>query len=169
MNPMKQIKVEKLTLNFGSGKEQAKLERGMILLKHITGKEPVKTITKKRIPAWGLRPGLPVGCKITLRGKECMELIPRLLDAKKRKLEPSDFDDNGNVSFSVPEYIEIPDVQYEPKVGITGFNVCVTLTRPGFRIAKRRIRKAKVPRKHKIDKEEAMEFMKESFQAQIGG
>jgi len=63
MNPMKNIKIEKLTFNFGSGKDQSKLDKGMILIKHVTGMDPVKTITQKRIPSWGLRPGLPVGCK----------------------------------------------------------------------------------------------------------
>ena len=48
MNPMKSIKIEKLTLNIGAGKDQNKLEKAKILLKHITGIEPVKTTTQKR-------------------------------------------------------------------------------------------------------------------------
>jgi len=67
MNPMKVIRIEKITLNIGAGKDQNRLDKAKILLKHVTGIEPVKTVTKKRIPNWGLRPGLPIGCKITLR------------------------------------------------------------------------------------------------------
>ena len=69
MDLMKAIKIEKVTLNVGAGKEQSKLEKGIVLLKNITGINPVKTFTNKRIPTWGLRPGLPIGCKLTLRKK----------------------------------------------------------------------------------------------------
>ena len=69
---MQAIKVEKITLNIGAGKDQTKLERGILLLKNITGIDPVKTFTNKRIPTWGLRPGLPIGCKITLRKEKAV-------------------------------------------------------------------------------------------------
>ena len=75
MNPMKTIKLEKVTLNIGAGKDQAKLEKGMLLLKNITNISPVKTFTKKRIPDWGIRPGLPIGCKLTLRKKKALDLL----------------------------------------------------------------------------------------------
>lgn len=65
MNPMRNIRIEKVTLNIGAGKDQNKLDKARLLLKAITGIEPVKTVTQKRIPGWGLRPGLPIGCKIT--------------------------------------------------------------------------------------------------------
>jgi large subunit ribosomal protein L5 len=167
-NVMKNIKVEKLTFNFGSGKDQKKLEKGMILIKHITGKNPIKTITQKRIPSWGLRPGLPVGCKLTLRGKKVQDLIVRLLKAKKNQLTIKQFDNNGSVAFGIHEYIEIPEVEYEPKIGIMGFEVCITLSRPGFRIKNRKLNKAKIHKNHKISKEEAIEFMKKEFSVEVG-
>ena len=56
MNPMKEIRIEKLTLNIGAGKDVELLKKGVKLIKHITGIEPVKTITQKRIPAlWWFR------------------------------------------------------------------------------------------------------------------
>ena len=66
---MKEIRIEKITLNIGAGKDADKLEKGIKLIKNITGRPPIKTYTKKRIPGWGLRPGLPIGCKLTLRKK----------------------------------------------------------------------------------------------------
>jgi len=166
MNAMKQIRIEKLTFNFGSGKEQAKLEKGMRLIKHITGIEPVKTHTQKRIPSWGLRPGLPVGCKLTLR-KDTKPLLARLLKAVKNRLNEKNFDNNGTVSIGIPEYIEIPDVEYDPKIGIIGFEVMVTLTRPGFRVKKRRLMPAKISKGHKITREEAIDFMKKEFNVEV--
>jgi len=165
---MRQIQIEKITFNFGSGKDQGKLEKGMILIKHITGKDPVKTVTNKRIPSWGLRPGLPVGCKLTIRDNGVKDMIKRLLTAKKNTLTEKQFDNNGNVAFGLPEYIEIPDVEYNPKIGIMGFEVCITLKRPGFRIKSRRLMNSKIPKKHTISKEEAIDYMKKEFNIKVG-
>ncbi len=168
MYPMKEIKIEKVTLNVGAGKEQTKLEKGILLLKNITGISPVKTFTNKRIPTWGLRPGLPIGCKLTLRKKRAEEILSRLLDAKDNKLSPHQFDKEGNIAFGIPEYIDIRDVKYDPKIGIIGLEVCVTLERPGFRIKRRGIMKRKIPNKHRITKEEAVEFIKKRFNVEVG-
>ena len=121
-----------------------------MLLKNITGIDPIKTFTNKRIPTWGLRPGLPIGCKLTLRKKKAEEILLRLLDAKDNTLSPHQFDKEGNIAFGIHEYIDIPGIEYEPKIGVMGLEVCITLERPGYRIKNRRIMKRKVPTKHKI-------------------
>ena len=87
MNIMRNIKIEKITLNVGAGKDQVKLDKGIRLLKTITGIPPVKTKTNKRIPGWQLRPGLPIGCKITIRGKKAKEILIKLLGAKGNELK----------------------------------------------------------------------------------
>jgi len=164
---MRKIRVEKLTLNIGAGKEQAVLEKGIVLLKNITGLAPVKTITQKRIATWGLRPGLPIGCKITFRKEKARELAKRLLLAKSNSLSKNNFDDYGNVSFGIHEYIDIPDVKYDPKIGIMGLQASLTLQRPGFRIKRRKIMKRSIPKKHGIAREEAIQFMKDNFEIKI--
>ncbi|MAF35163.1 50S ribosomal protein L5 [Candidatus Woesearchaeota archaeon] len=164
---MKNVRLEKVTLNFGAGKEQAKLEKGEAIIKAITGKAPLRCITEKRIPSWGVRPGLPIGAKLTLRKQEALALLKRLLTAKENKLKPSYFDQNGNISFGIPEYIDIPDTKYDPKIGVLGLQVCVTLERPGYRIKRRRLRQTKVGKKHTVTKEEAQKFMTESFKVQV--
>lgn len=168
MNPMQQVRIEKVTLNIGAGKDQAKLDKGMLLIKAITGIEPVKTVTNKRIPGWGLRPGLPIGCKLTLRKSQAVEILKRLFDAKDKKLEESQFDENGNISFGIHEYIDIPGVAYDPKIGIMGLQVCISLERPGFRIKRRRLEPKKIPDKHQISKEEAIKFVKDNFSVTVG-
>ncbi len=167
-NIMKRIKVEKLTLNVGAGKDQARLEKGIKLLKKITGIDPVKTITKKRIPTWGLRPGLPIGCKITLRGKSATELFKRLVEAKDKTLKESCVDNNGNVAFGIHEYIDIPNVEYDPEIGIMGLQVCLTLQRPGFRINKRKKAQHKIPKSIRITKQETLDFLSKEFNVKIG-
>ncbi len=165
MNLMKTIQMEKLTLNVGAGKDPKKLEKGVMLLKHITGIEPVKTVTMKRIPTWGLRPGLPIGCKITIRDKTLVrDLLSRFLKAKNSILKVSQFDDHGNISFGIHEYIDIPGVTYAPEVGIMGFQICLTLRRPGFRVKIRKIKKRSIKKAHRISRQDAMDFMQKEFQ-----
>ena len=168
MNKMKEIRIEKVTLNVGAGKSTEKLEKGLKLLQLITGKTPVKTFTNKRIPTWSLRPGLPIGCKVTLRKETAASVLKRLLDAKDHILQEHQFDENGNLAFGLVEYIDIPGMKYEPEIGMMGFEVCVTLERPGFRIKKRKLLKKKVAKNHRISKEEAVNFMKSNFNVKMG-
>ena len=168
-NPMRNIKVEKLTLNIGAGKDQAVLEKAVKVLKQITGIEPVKTKTDKRIAAWGLRPGLPIGCKLTLRGESATKMIPRLLHALENKLHDNNFDDNGNISFGIKEFIDVKDAKYDPEIGILGLQATITLERAGFRIKKRKTLKARIPMNHRIPREDAIKFMKDNFSVKISG
>jgi len=168
MNPMQQPRIEKLTLNIGAGKDQTRLEKGVAVIKMLTGIEPIKTVTIKRIPTWGLRPGLPIGCKLTLRKSKAVEILKRLLDAKEKKLRDSQFDETGNISFGIHEYIDIPGAIYDPKIGVLGLQVCVTLEKPGYRIKKRKREQKPVPKKHTVSKAEAMTFMQKTFGVQIG-
>ena len=166
-NTNKEIRVGKITLNIGAGKDQAKLEKGISLLKHITGTDPVKTFAKKRIPNWGLRPGLPIGCKLTLRHDEAIRLLPRLLSAKGKKLSAKQFDNYGNVAFGIHEYIDIPEVKYEPKIGVMGLEVCISLERNGYRIKMRSKCPGKIPARHIISRDEAVNFIKQRFEVDI--
>lgn len=167
MNPMKTIRVEKLTLNIGAGKDAKLLEKGVKLIEELTGIPPVKTVTQKRIPGWGLRPGLPIGCKLTLRGKKALEMIPRLLAAKENRLTTKNFDQAGNISFGIPEYIDIAGAKYNPDIGVIGLQVCITLERPGFRIRRRKLRPMTVPAAHRIAQEEAISFMAQNFKTKV--
>ena len=165
---MREISIEKVTLNIGAGKDHNKLEKGLKLINSITGYKPVKTFTKKRIQEWGLRPGLPIGCKLTLRGNRALDLLKRLLEAKDNSLQLSNMDNEGNISFGIGEYIDIPGVKYDPDIGIMGFQVCITLKRKGFRIKHRVLKRRVIPRKHRIKKEEAVKFMKDMFNLNVG-
>jgi large subunit ribosomal protein L5 len=166
-NPMRLLRIEKITLNVGAGKDQSMLDKGVKLLKMITGIDPVKTLAKKRIPGWGLRPGLPIGCKLTLRKQKATEVLTALLASKENKLYDHQFDEFGNLAFGIPEYIDIPNIKYNPEIGIMGLEVCVTIIRPGFRIKDRRLQNKKVPARHKVTKEEAIKFMKDTFKIKI--
>ena len=167
MNTMKEIKIEKLTLNIGAGRDEKVLKKAVKLLKNITGIDPVQTTTKKRLAAWGLRPGLPIGAKITLRGEEIYELASRLLVAKDKKIKKSWFDNHGNVSFGIHEYVDIPGVKYDTEIGILGLQVSLTLSRPGFRVKKRKLNKSAIGKSHLITREEAIDYISGRFEVAL--
>jgi len=169
MNNMRNIKVEKITLNIGVGEAGDKLEKASELLSYITNKKPVQTETMERIPTWNLRPHLKIASKITLRGKEAHKLLGRLLKAVNNKLSDRKFDKFGNFSFGVPEYIDIEDIEYNAQLGMAGFDVAVTLERPGFRIKRRKIQARKIPSKTRITRQEAIDFIKKEFGTKVGG
>ena len=164
MNSMKNIKIEKLTINIGAGRDEKVLQKAIKLIENVTGVPPVRTITNKRLASWGLRPGLPIGAKVTLRDQEVTaELVKRLLQAKENRIKPSWFDNFGNLSFGIHEYVDIPGVKYDTEIGILGLQVSVTLTRPGFRVKRRKLRKAKIGKSHLVTKQEAIVYVTDNF------
>jgi|SRR3989344_3490503 len=165
MNKMQEIRIEKLTFNMGVGDSGSKLDKAMKLLNTLTGQKPIATKAKRRIPTWGLRPGLTIGAKVTLReNKE--EVLKRMLEAMGNKLEISKIGE-GTFSFGIPEYLQIPDAKYDVEIGMMGLGVTATLERPGYRI-KRRLNKKHIPKRHLISQKETIEFLKTKFNVQFG-
>lgn len=160
MADMREILIEKVTLNIGVGGPGERLDYAKELIEKLSGATAIQTLAKKRNPVWKLRKGLPIGVKITLRKKNALSFLEKSLIAKRRVLKSDCFDKEGNFSFGIQEYIDFPGAKYDPKIGMFGFDVCVTLTRRGERVSRRRVKKTKIGKKHKITKDEAIEFVK---------
>ena len=161
------IKLSKVTVNIGVGTAGEPLEKAEKLLAKLSGQKPVRTTSKKRIPTWGIRKKQAIGVKVTLRGKKAMEFVDKVIEAKERKLKPSQFDNNGNFAFGIAEYIDVPGIKYDPEIGIYGFDVCVTLEKNGYRISRRKRQKKKVPTNHKLTKEDAIEWVEKNFNVKV--
>ncbi|MEK6847864.1 MAG: 50S ribosomal protein L5 [Nanoarchaeota archaeon] len=159
MNKMREIKMEKVVLSIGGTAEN--LEKGFKLLKMLTGKNPAKMQSRKRIPALGVRPGLEIGAVVTLR-KNLDDFLKRMLATKDNILKKSQVTENG-FSFGVKEYIEIPGVEYQRDIGIRGFDVSVAFKRAGRRVRLKKIKMGKIPKRNEIKKEEIIKFMEEKF------
>lgn len=158
---MREIRIEKLSINIGIGEAGDKLKKAKKLVEKLTGSTAVLTTGKKKIPALGVRPGLPIGVKVTIR-KNVNELLKRLLEAKEQVLKKESFTING-VSFGIDEYIHIPGMDYDPELGIMGMDVSVVLERRGYRVKRRKIKPSVVGKKHLITPEEAIKFMKDNY------
>jgi len=164
---MRAIRIEKVTVNIGAGQPGDGLDNGKTLLERLTGRKPIETQAKRRDPVFKLRKGLHIGTKVTLRGKSAVEFVEKALTARKKVVKASSFDRQGNFAFGVPEYIDFPGAKYDPDLGMMGFDVCLTLSRAGRRVALRSLKSARPGNKQRISREEAMEFMKSTFGVKI--
>lgn len=165
MNPMKKIRIDKVTINIGCGDDREKLERARTLLERLTSKKIVITSTRKRT-TFGMAKGRPIGCKITLRKNDAKEFLVKAFDAIDKKISKKAFDAQGNFSFGIKEHIDIPGVKYDPEIGIIGMDISVTLERPGFRVKRKKIA-SKIGKKHLIKPEESMEWVNKNYGVQI--
>jgi large subunit ribosomal protein L5 len=166
MNPMRKIRLEKVTINIGAGEAGPKLEMAKKLVEKLSESKVVVTKTHKRT-TFGVAKKRPIGVKVTLRAERAKEFLKKALKAVNNRLAVTQFDDNGNFSFGIREYIDLPGIKYDPEIGIMGMDVCVTLERPGFRIKRRAERPKRIGKKHRITKEESQEWVKGEFDVEI--
>jgi len=159
VNDMKLISLEKVVINIGVGKSGEPLERAKNALEELTSRKPTQFGAKDNVRDFGIHKGEPIGAKVTLRNTEAMEFAKRIIQAKNNQLKKSSFDTYGNISIGISEHIDIPGAKYNPDIGIFGMNVCISLSRPGYRIIKKSNPK-KLGRNHRISKDEAIEYFK---------
>lgn len=161
----KTLEIEKVVLSIGGTGDT--LEKGMKLLKLLTGKKPTKTESKKRIPSFNVRPGLETGVMVTIR-KNPEEVLKKMLIAIDNVLKKKQISEN-NFSFGVKEYLEIPGVEYQRDIGILGLDVTVVFKVLGKRVKLRKIKKGKLPKRQRISKKEIIKFMEDKFQTNFVG
>ncbi len=166
-NPMRDVVLEKVTANIGVGASGQPLENAKVLLERLTSRKPAQTIARLRNPVFKVRKGDAIGAKVTLRGKAAADFLKRALDAVDSKVSERSFDRRGNFSFGIREYIDFPGIKYDPKLGIIGFDVCVTLARRGFRVARRKRMRSRVGKSHLLSKEEGLSYAREKLGVQI--
>ena len=117
-------------------------------------------------PAFGVKPDLELGTRITIRGNDAKELLIRLLAAVDNTLKRSQMSINS-FSFGIKEYIEIPGIEYQREIGIKGLNVTVVFIRAGVRVKRKKIKSSPIAKKQNITEEEIIKFMKENFKTEI--
>ena len=162
-SPMKKISLEKVVLNMGIGKSGDVIDIARKALEQISGKKPSTRNAKETQREWGVRKGEPIGVAVTIRGDDAVVLLKRLLEAKGNTVNGKSFDNFGNYSFGINEHIDIPDVKYDPQIGILGLGISITLTRPGYSIRKRSKHKASVGKTHVITNQESKDYLVKEY------
>ncbi|MEM2103390.1 MAG: 50S ribosomal protein L5 [Candidatus Bathyarchaeia archaeon] len=166
-NPMLKPRIEKVVVNISVGKSGEPLEKASKILQELTGQTPCKRKAKKTIRDFGIRRGEPMACMVTLRKQKATDFLKKVLKVVDYKLSKSCFDMRGNFAFGVKEHIEIPGVKYDPEIGIFGMDVCVSLSRPGWRVKDRQRARSKMGSSHFLTREEAFVFVKEFLGVEI--
>lgn len=167
-NPMREVVVDKVTLNIGVGHAGAELENAKVLLERLSGSKAIETLAKVRNPVFHIKKGDPIGAKTTLRGPGALEFVKKALKARDFTLSKKSFDVYGNFSFGVSEYIEFPGAKYDPKIGMIGFDVCVSLRRKaGWRVSRRRHAKSTISKSHRLSREDGIDFAQKNLGVKI--
>ena len=104
---------------------------------------------------------------MTLREDDAIAFLKKVLTVVDNKVSSRSFDKQGNFSFGLKEHIELPGVKYDPDVGIFGMDICVSVTRPGYRVKNRRKEKARIGADHILTQEESIMFIKDTIGAEI--
>ena len=136
-NVMQVPKLEKIVVNMavGEAKENEKvLESAAGDMTAITGQKPVYTKAKKSIANFKIREGMPIGCKVTLRGDRMYEFLDRLVNLALprvrdfRGVNPNSFDGRGKYALGIKEQIIFPEIEYDKVDKIRGMDVIITTT-----------------------------------------
>jgi large subunit ribosomal protein L5 len=167
VNPMRQARIEKVVVNIGVGEGGEKLQKAEKVMEMVTGRKPSRTLSKVANRDWNLRIGSPIGVRVTLRGDEAEAFVRKALDIRQFKVPDYSFDDGGNLNFGVPDYTDFPGMKYDPEIGIFGMDIAVVIARPGNRVKNRRLEKRRIPREHKVTREEAMDLMRTKFNVEV--
>jgi len=164
---MRSIRLEKAVINIGVGDAGERLLKAEKVLKMVTGRKPVRTVAKTTNRDLGIRKGMQIGCKVTLRDVEAEEFVRKALDIRENRIPAWSFDPEGNFSFGVQDYTDLPGMKYDPEIGIFGFDVCVALSRPGRRVKTRKVLRRHIPKAHRITRAEGQEYARTRFAAEV--
>ena len=104
MNAMREIRVDKVVVNIGVGEAGERLVKAQKVLEMVTGQKSVQTISKTVNRDLGIRVGMPLGCKVTLRGEAAEDFITRALPIREMRVPVYSFDKEGNMSFGITDY-----------------------------------------------------------------
>ncbi|MBC7343421.1 MAG: 50S ribosomal protein L5 [Clostridia bacterium] len=136
-NPMQVPKVEKVVINMGVGdatQNPKLLDAAVNDLTAIAGQRPVVTRAKRSIAAFKVRAGVPIGCKVTIRGDRMYEFLDRLINVALprvrdfRGVSADSFDGRGNYNLGLREQLIFPEIDYDKVEKVRGMDICITTT-----------------------------------------
>ncbi len=165
-HPMRRVFIWSVAVNMGVGQSGEKLEKAAKVMAELTGRTPSYRPAHKSIKDFGIRRGEPIGLLVTLRRSEAVWFLLRALAAVDFTLREESFN-AGNVSFGVREHILVPGARYDPALGIFGFDVAVTLARPGYRVQYRRRARSNIGKVHRVTREETIRFFQDIIGVKI--
>jgi len=166
-NPMRRPRIEKVTVNISVGKSGEPLQKAMQVLEQVTGHKPCLRKARKTVRDFQIQKGEPIACMVTLRGPDTEAFLKRVFETVSNRLPSSSFDGRGNFALGIKEHIELPGVRYDPRLGIFGMDVCVSMAKPGYHVGRRRRARSKIGARQILTDEEAQGFVAERFGVEV--
>jgi large subunit ribosomal protein L5 len=166
-NKMRDPRIEKIVVNIGVGDAGDKLAKAEKVLQMVTKQKPVRTISKTTNKDLGIRWGMPLGVKVTIRKKAAVEFLKAAFWVKENRVTAYSFDPEGNFSFGISDHTDFPGQKYNPDIGIFGMDVCVVVRRAGQRVALRDHASRKIPRYHRLTRAEVIEHLKQKYGVEV--
>ena len=153
-NVMQVPKVEKVVVNMGVGiatQDSKAMEGALADMAIISGQKPRLNRARKSVAGFKLREGVPIGCKVTLRGDRMYEFLDRLFSLTLprirdfRGLSLKSFDGRGGYSFGITEQLVFPEIDYDKIDRVRGMDICIATTAPTDDLAKALLERMGMP------------------------
>ncbi|ACB83805.1 50S ribosomal protein L5 [Natranaerobius thermophilus] len=153
-NIMEVPKLEKVVVNMGIGdaKDNPKiLDNAVENLEQVTGQKPVVTKAKRSIANFKVRQGMPVGCKVTLRGERMYHFLDKLINVALPRVRdfkgvsPKAFDGRGNYSLGLKEQMVFPELEYDDIERVQGMDIIIATTAETDEEAKKLLERLGMP------------------------
>jgi large subunit ribosomal protein L11e len=148
------------------GESGDRLTRASKVLEQLTGQTPVTSKARYTVRQFGIRRNEKIAVHVTIRGPKAEEILERGLKVKEYELRRRNFSETGNFGFGIQEHIDL-GARYDPTIGIFGMDFYAVMSRPGTRVAKRKIKRTRVGIRHQVTKDDTMAWFKSRFEGII--
>lgn len=164
---MRRISIDKVVLNIGVGEAGERLVKAAQVIEMLIDRKTIQTISNTTNKDLGIRKGMPIGVKVTLRGEEALEFFKKAMWVRQNRIASYSFDHEGNCSFGITDYTDFEGMRYDPQIGIFGMSISVVFARPGKRVQLRRHARHRIPIRHRTTVDEIKRFLTDEYEIEV--
>merc|ERR1712164_73753 len=165
-NTNRDVICDKLIINIAVGESGDRLTKAVRVLQQLSDQTPVENVARYTVRTFGIRRNEKIATHVTIRGQKAMDLIERGLKITDYEISAKHFSETGNFGFGVNEHIDL-GLKYDPATGIYGMDFFIVLRRPGFNVAKKKRKRGRISPSHRVTRDDAMEWVRQTFNAEI--
>merc|ERR1712220_1786 len=165
-NTNRDVICDKLIINIAVGESGDRLAKAVRVLQQLSDQTPVENVARYTVRTFGIRRNEKIAAHVTVRGQKATDLIERGLKITDYEISAKHFSDSGNFGFGINEHIDL-GLKYDPATGIYGMDFYIVLRRAAFSVPKKKAKRGRLGKPHRVTKEDAMEWVRQTFNAEI--